>query len=130
LGCGWNANRPGADGYIAADQVAHSAPDGDSLLFASQSIFGIDPHVKKVMPVDPEKDFTPIAVMIDDSGATTLLRLDPRGLHRLGDDGVVLHLLLGERLRRSADAEEGDLLQFRRHIRGLQCLDHFRMQAA
>ncbi|OGA26941.1 MAG: hypothetical protein A3I01_15925 [Betaproteobacteria bacterium RIFCSPLOWO2_02_FULL_65_24] len=65
-------NRPGADGYIAAESVARSAPDGHSLFFASQSFFGIDPHIKKSMPVDPVRDFTPIAVMLDDTGATGL----------------------------------------------------------
>jgi tripartite-type tricarboxylate transporter receptor subunit TctC len=63
-------NRPGADGYLAAQEVARSAPDGYVLFFASQSIFGIDPHIKKVMPVDPERDFTPLAIMLDDTGAT------------------------------------------------------------
>src|SRR5947208_56530 len=33
-------NRPGGDGYIAAEAVAHSAPDGYTLFFASQSVFG------------------------------------------------------------------------------------------
>jgi tripartite-type tricarboxylate transporter receptor subunit TctC len=65
-------NRPGADGLIAAESVARSAPDGYSLFFASQSFFGIDPHIKKSMPVDPVRDFTPIAVMLDDTGATGL----------------------------------------------------------
>jgi tripartite-type tricarboxylate transporter receptor subunit TctC len=65
-------NRPGADGYLAAQETARSAPDGNTLFFASQSIFGIDPHIKKVMPVDPDRDFTHLAVMIDDSGATGL----------------------------------------------------------
>lgn len=65
-------NRPGADGYIAAQAVASSAADGCTLFFASQSVFAIDPHIKKSMPVDPVKDFTPIAVTIDDIGAVGL----------------------------------------------------------
>jgi tripartite-type tricarboxylate transporter receptor subunit TctC len=63
-------NRPGADGYIAAQATASAAPDGYTLFFASQSIFGIDPWIKKSMPVDPDRDFTHIATMVDESGAT------------------------------------------------------------
>src|SRR5438045_3663424 len=39
-------NRPGADGYIAADAVIRSEPDGHTLFFATQSIFAIDPFIK------------------------------------------------------------------------------------
>ncbi|MSQ51734.1 MAG: tripartite tricarboxylate transporter substrate binding protein [Betaproteobacteria bacterium] len=63
-------NRPGADGYIAAEAVAKAAPDGYTLFFASQSVFALDPNIKKSMPVDPVRDFTPLAVTIDDTGAT------------------------------------------------------------
>lgn len=63
-------NRPGADGYIAAEAVAKATPDGHTLFFASQSIFALDPNLKKSMPVDPVRDFTPLAVTIDDTGAT------------------------------------------------------------
>ena len=63
-------NRPGADGYIAAEAVAKAAPDGYTLFFASQSVFALDPNIKKSMPVDPVRDFTPLGVTIDDTGAT------------------------------------------------------------
>ena len=62
-------NRPGADGYIAAEAIVRSAPDGYTLFFASQSVIAVDPHIKKSMPFDVERDFTPIAVLVDDSGA-------------------------------------------------------------
>jgi tripartite-type tricarboxylate transporter receptor subunit TctC len=63
-------NKPGADGYIAAQEAVRSAPDGNTLFFSSQSFFSINPHVKKVFPFDLSKDFTPIAVMMDVTGAT------------------------------------------------------------
>jgi tripartite-type tricarboxylate transporter receptor subunit TctC len=65
-------NRPGADGYIAADAVIRSEPDGHTLFFATQSLFAIDPFVKKTMPFDPMRAFTPLAVVFDDTGPTGL----------------------------------------------------------
>jgi tripartite-type tricarboxylate transporter receptor subunit TctC len=65
-------NRPGGDGVIAAEVVARASPDGHTLMFASQSFFSIDPHLKKSLPLDPDRDFTPIAMLVDDSGATGL----------------------------------------------------------
>ena len=62
-------NRAGADGYIAAEAVVRSAPDGYTLYFASHSVTAIDPHIKKSMPFDVERDFTPIAVLVDDTFA-------------------------------------------------------------
>jgi tripartite-type tricarboxylate transporter receptor subunit TctC len=62
-------NRPGADGYIAAQAIARSASDGYTLFLAAQSVMAVDPHIKKSMPFDVEHDFTPIAVMVDDTFA-------------------------------------------------------------
>jgi tripartite-type tricarboxylate transporter receptor subunit TctC len=62
-------NRPGADGYIAAGALVRSAPDGYTLFLASQSVMAIDPHIRKSMPFDIERDFTPIAMMVDDTFA-------------------------------------------------------------
>lgn len=65
-------NRPGADGLIGAQAVVSAPPDGYTLFFASQSTVAIDPHLKKSMPFDPVRDFTPIAVMLDDTGPTAV----------------------------------------------------------
>lgn len=48
-------NRAGADGVIATDMVAKSAPDGYNLLMASAA-FTMNPSIRK-LPYDPAKDF-------------------------------------------------------------------------
>lgn len=54
-------NKPGASGFIAAEYVAKSAPDGYTLLLATNTINSSNPHLFKKLPYDPLKDFTPIA---------------------------------------------------------------------
>ncbi|MFM9971873.1 MAG: Bug family tripartite tricarboxylate transporter substrate binding protein [Burkholderiales bacterium] len=62
-------NRPGADSYLGAEAVARAEPDGHTLFLGTQSVFALHPHIKKKMPLDPVRDFTPIAVIWDDTGA-------------------------------------------------------------
>jgi tripartite-type tricarboxylate transporter receptor subunit TctC len=53
-------NRAGAGGMIGTSAVAAAAPDGYTLLLVSPT-FTINPAVKKTMPFDIAKDFTPVA---------------------------------------------------------------------
>ena len=53
-------NRAGAGGVIGSADAAKAPPDGYTLLLVS-STFTINPAIKKNMPFDTNKDFTPVA---------------------------------------------------------------------
>jgi len=54
-------NRTGASGTIGTDIVAKAAPDGYTLLFASDAPITIVPNLMKKLPYDPVKDLQPIS---------------------------------------------------------------------
>ena len=56
-------NRPGASNTIAADVTAKAAPDGHTLLVATNTGQAIAPHLIK-LSFDPIKDLTPIALIV------------------------------------------------------------------
>jgi tripartite-type tricarboxylate transporter receptor subunit TctC len=54
-------NKVGASGVIAATYVARAAPDGYTLLMATNSTHSANPSLFKSLSYDPVKDFAPVA---------------------------------------------------------------------
>src|SRR2546426_12454475 len=67
-------NRAGAGGNIGADLVAKSAPDGYTLLMGSIGTQAVNARLYRRMPYDSAKDFTPVALVIEEE---SLLALHP-----------------------------------------------------
>jgi tripartite-type tricarboxylate transporter receptor subunit TctC len=56
-------NKPGANGILAAEAVARAKPDGNTLLFTTNTTHAANPHLVKELRYDPVKDFAPISKM-------------------------------------------------------------------
>jgi tripartite-type tricarboxylate transporter receptor subunit TctC len=54
-------NKPGAGTLVGAEVVAKSPPDGYTLLMATSTTLGISPALYPRSPIDPVRDFQPIA---------------------------------------------------------------------
>lgn len=57
------SNRPGASGNIGSASVARSAPDGYTLVMATQGTHGSNASLYKDMPYDTVADFSPISLV-------------------------------------------------------------------
>lgn len=65
-------NKTGANGNIAGDYVARSAPDGYTLLLVPDSVITVNPHVYSNMSFAPLKDLIPIASIFQNQFALTV----------------------------------------------------------
>jgi tripartite-type tricarboxylate transporter receptor subunit TctC len=54
-------NRPGAGTLVGAEAVAKAPADGYTLLMATSTTLGISPALYRKSPIDPVKDFAPVA---------------------------------------------------------------------
>lgn len=57
-------NRGGANGSLAMEAVAKSAPDGYTLVYALPAQFAVNPALYPRLPYDPVRDFDPIMLVV------------------------------------------------------------------
>ncbi len=57
-------NKPGGSGQIGAQDVARSPADGHTLFMGHIGTHAVNPHVFARLAYDPEKDFTPVTLLV------------------------------------------------------------------
>jgi tripartite-type tricarboxylate transporter receptor subunit TctC len=58
-------NKPGASGFVAAETVAKAAPDGHTLLAATEATLVTNPLFFAKVPYDAQRDFTPVTIAVE-----------------------------------------------------------------
>jgi tripartite-type tricarboxylate transporter receptor subunit TctC len=56
-------NKPGASGFLAAQQVAKANPDGYTVFITTNTTQSANEHLFKSLPYDPVKDFAPVTLL-------------------------------------------------------------------
>jgi tripartite-type tricarboxylate transporter receptor subunit TctC len=56
-------NKPGASGFLAAQQVAKAPADGYTVLISTNTTHAANEHLFKTLPYDPVKDFVPLTLL-------------------------------------------------------------------
>lgn len=56
-------NKPGGNGFIGAQQVARSTPNGYTLFLTGNTTQSANEHLYRKLPYDPVKDFTPVSLL-------------------------------------------------------------------
>ena len=69
-------NRSGANGVLAMELVARSAPDGYTLVYALPAQYSVNPALYPKLPYDPIRDFEPVMLMV----RTPLILLDRKSV--------------------------------------------------
>src|SRR5262245_19030027 len=58
-------NRPGAGGIVGIQAAAQAAPDGYTMLVATNGELVMNPSIYPKLPYDPFKDFVPVSIIIE-----------------------------------------------------------------